>query len=485
MESKAVASSHFLSTKAGEDILRSGGNAYDATVATSAALTVVQPHLNGLGGDFFGIVDDGGVRAVNGNGYAAELATVEFFRSKGMTEIPKRGPLASFTVPGLVASWAVLAENCTMPLEKLLAPAISYAKEGFRVTPSIAHSISLSKGMDSDWEGIYRGISSGGTLYQKQLGRSLEAVAADCGHSFYHGEIARRIEEDMVRKGGLIRFSDMDAYEAVVTSPLRVKYRGYDVYTNPPSSQGATALMWLNMLERTDLASMSKADYYRSILETMKVAYAYRARYITDPARVHFDEKMLEPGYEYGTIQPVSGSAPSLSDTTAFSVYDGEVGISAIQSNYMGFGSGHNIAGTGINMNNRGVYFTLDADHHNALAPRKKTFHTLMATLAKGPRTIYTGSMGGDVQPQVNVQILCNMLDRGMGMQDAISAPRFAYPSSIYAGSEIYFERELGLGTGKDVDNNNSMMGHAQGILVSDVFEKGTDPRGDGLIRYD
>ncbi len=485
MNKFAAASSHFLSTKAGKDVLEAGGNAYDAAIAVSAALTVVQPHLNGLGGDFFAILDDGGITAINGNGFSAELATIDFFRSKGYSEIPKRGNLASFTVPGLVSSWSLLSKNTSMPLKRLLQPAIRYAREGFSVTPAIARAAELTNGCDGDWNRIYKPVSGGGILHQTELGGTLEVVAEDNGHSFYHGEIARRIEKDMINKGGLIRFTDMDSYEASVVKPLQVHYRGYNLYTNPPSSQGAAALIWLNMLNRYPLASMAKEEYYSALLSTMWTAYAYRAKCIADPHWLAFDEALLASDYKYEDPPAGERAGVSLSDTTAFSVYDGSIGISAIQSNYMGFGSGHNIAGTGINMNNRGVYFTLDGSHHNALSPRKKTFHTLMATLAKGDQTIYTSSMGGDVQPQINVQVLCNVIDRGMGMQSAIAEPRFGYPASIYGSSEVFYERDLKLGVGREVDNLNSMMGHAQGILVNSDVETGTDPRGDGLITYD
>lgn len=485
MKEHSVASSHSLSTRAGMKMLELGGNAYDAAIATSAALTVVQPHLNGLGGDFFAIVDDSEISAINGNGYAAALATIDYYESHGFAEIPKRGHLASFSVPGLVASWTVLMNNASLPLTKLLEPAIRYATDGFRATPAIERSIMITRDTDADWDRIYRGMGGDGILRQQELGKTLEAVASDQGYSFYHGDIARAIESDMVRKGGLMRFSDLDGYQPVISRPLSVRYRGFDVYTNPPSSQGATALMWLNILNRHDLSSMDKLEYYSQILAAMKTAYSYRARYITDPGWLPFRDELLSPDYSYEDAKEPAGGGISHSDTTAFSVFDGEIGISAIQSNYMGFGSGHNIGGTGINMNNRGVYFTLDREHHNALAPGKKTMHTLMATLAKGEKTIYTSSMGGDVQPQINVQVLCNLLDRGYGMQKAISEPRFAYPASIYGDSDILYERDLGLHTGKPVDNLNSLMGHAQGILVGDTVETGIDPRGDGLIKYE
>ena len=480
----SVAANHPLATRAGLEILERGGNVYDAALAVSASLGVVQPHLNGLGGDLFAVVDDGGVRSVNGSGYAAELATADFFSSRGLSSIPKRGPLSSFVVPGMVSAWKLLSEQCTMDMPDLFRRAIQYATEGFRVQNSLFNSISLTKSDDSDWGKIYHDISKGGTIYQKELGNTLDLVSRDEGHSFYHGALAKSIEADMLAKGGLIRFSDMDGYEAKWVDPISTTYRGRTVYTTPPNSQGATLLFWMNMLSRHSLSSMEKNDYYGTLLSAMNIAYHYRSRFIGDPEYVILPPHLLSPEYHYVAEDASRARADSLSDTTAFSVYDGNAGISAIQSNYMGFGSGHTIQGTGINMNNRGSYFALDSSHHNHVAPHKKTFHTLMATVCKGPENLYLSSMGGDVQPQTNIQIISRILDRGEDIQHAIAAPRFCYPASIYSSSTLYAEKSLGLKLAEPVDDNNSMMGHAQGILVSDTVTPGFDPRGDAFEKY-
>ncbi len=479
-----VAANHPLATMAGLEVLEKGGNAYDAALAVSAALVVVQPHLNGLGGDFFAVVDDGSRRSINGSGYAAELATVDYFSSRGLSSIPKKGPLSSFVVPGMVSAWNLLSEQSTMDMPLLFSRAISYAKRGFRVQNSLHKSIGLTNSDDADWARIYKGVNSGGTIYQTDLGSTLETVSKDGGHSFYHGALAKAIEEDMREKGGLIRFQDMDSYGAKWLNPVSTTYRGHTVYTTPPNSQGATLLFWMNMLSRISLSSMEMEEYYDNIISAMYRAYHYRSKYIGDPESVNLPAGMLSPSYNYAMESAGSPKTDSISDTTAFSVYDGTAGISAIQSNYMGFGSGHTIHGTGINMNNRGAYFSLDRSHHNHVAPHKKTFHTLMATICKGPATLYLSSMGGDVQPQTNIQIISRIMDLGEGLQHAISAPRFCYPASIYSGSTLYAERSLGLKNAEAVDDNNSMMGHAQGILVSSGVTPGFDPRGDAFEKY-
>jgi gamma-glutamyltranspeptidase len=469
----AVAAAHPLAMRAGEQMLAEGGNLYDAAIATSAALTVVQPHLNGLGSDLFALVDEGKPFSINASGYAAALADIDFFVKSGYTQIPDRGPLSSFMVPGMVSAWSIMAERATMPLRHLLEPAINYAEQGFRPSDALRNAAIRMRGADRDWNSIYGNM--GDVLYQRDLAKTLRSICSDNGHSFYHGEIARAIERDMISKGGLLRFSDLDGYTATIESPLSTNYRGYTFYTNPPNSQGATALYWLRRLDGADMT-----DYYRALISSMYVAYRWRARRIADPRYLNFSETFLDEIYE----ETAPRKYVSQSDTTAFSVFDGENGMSVIQSNYKGFGSGHTVAGTGINLNDRGSYFTLDASHHNSLAPGKKTFHTLMTIFAKGPERIYLGTMGGDVQPQVNVQIICNVIDRGMGIQQAVDAPRFANPASIYSSSDLYAEEGLELSGAKSLRRYDSLFGHAHSIYVGSEVLKGIDPRGDGLINY-
>jgi gamma-glutamyltranspeptidase len=479
----AVVSGHPLSTRVGKEILARGGNAFDATIGVSAALTVVQPHMNGLGSDFFAVVHDGRLRSINGSGWAADAASIDAFRARGLRAIPASGPLASFTIPGLVASWSLLAPECTLRFSELVAPAARIAREGFPATGGIAASArSTAARADADWNRVYAGLRPNEPLRQAGLGRTLESVARDGGEGFYRGAIARRIDRDMEKKGGLLRASDLSEFRAEWTEPLRLRYRGLEVATTPPNSQGATALVWLNRLSREPLGSLSEPEYVARLAETLPVAYAYRARYIGDPNRVRFPPELLDPGFRFEDPSAVPGPASfGAGDTTAFSVSDGRNGVSAIQSNYHGFGSGHAVGTTGINLNNRGSYFTLDPAHHNALAPRRRTFHTLMAVAAVGPnRRILLGSMGGDVQPQVNVQILTRVLDRGQPIAEAIRAPRFAYPATIYGPGEWFREEGVGLPAARPSDDRDRF-GHAHAIDEGRTTSIGIDPRGDGL----
>ena len=479
----AVATAHPIATAIGEELLQEGGNAYDAALAVSAALPVVLPQANGLGSDLFAVIRDQSVETLNASGPAADLATPERFEEAGFSQIPHRGPMASFTVPGMVAGWSFFAERATLGWPRLLAPAIRWARQGVPVTRLLATAIRGMPWADSDWLATYRSGPLPQTLRQPDLARTLEKVAADGGHGFYHGELARTIEEDMTRKGGLLRFGDLDRYQPTRPAPLRMGYRGHEVFTTPPNSQGATALYWLARLVRRDLGAMTAPDYVASLIDTMYPAYEFRARYIGDPER-----QPLPDGWIEANAAPTGrGAGPRASrsgrDTTAFSVFDGRVGLSVIQSNYEGFGSGHTVAGTGINLNDRGAYFTLDRGHPNVVAPRKKPFHTLMATVATGPSLILLGSMGGDVQPQVHTQVLTRLIDRAEGIQAAIAAPRFAYPATIYGTASLTAEAGVPIDPRPPPPASPGEVGHCQGITVGSTVEVGIDPRGEGLLR--
>lgn len=478
----AVASAHPLSTAAGLDLLNAGGNAYDAVLAVSAVLPVVQPHMNGLGSDFFAVVHDGRSVAINSSGPAAGRASPDLFRRRRLQRIPSRGPLSALTVPGLVSAWPFFAARSRLRWKEILAPAIRWASRGFLASANLARSCRWIAWGDPDLRATYGSVREGHLLRQPRMARTLASIAADEGYGFYHGQLARSICRDLSEKGGLLEPSDFDAVRPSVERPLRVRYRRYVVETNPPPSQGATALIWLNLLARRDLSSATEGEFVRTLERTMRVAYRYRARYIGDPHYLAFPKSLLRPGATYGWPKRPASRSPGASDTTAFSVYDGEVGISAIQSNYLGFGSGISIRGTGINLNNRGSYFSLDPDHPNVLAPGKRTFHTLMATVVSGPRTVLFGSMGGDIQPQVTVQVLTRHLDRGRSMADAIRAPRFAYPATIYGSAALFREADLPLPEARVLLRNPSAFGHAQGISIGEGVEVGVDPRGDGIL---
>jgi gamma-glutamyltranspeptidase/glutathione hydrolase len=472
-----VATSHPLSTMAGMEAMEKGGNAYDAMLASSSALVVVQPQFNGLGGDLFATIKDDQYYCINASGYAPAAASIDFYSRNGYKEIPKHGPLSSFSIPGLVSAWKIAAEKSTMGIDENFKRAIQFARDGFEPSKKLVKAINNFNYGDEDFNKIYKNTDT--LLVQKELGNTLETLVKEGLDSFYNGSIADKIEMDMKEKNGLITKKDLAGYNASIVEPVKVKYRDYTVYTNPPVSQGLTASVWLRDLNAYDLAGMEHQEYYDTLIKTMYNAYNIRRQYVYDGVKLPESIDDLKPD----TSNPGNGKS-NISDTTAYSIFDGKIEISAIQSNYMGFGSGHSIKGTGINMNNRGSYFSLDSENKNSLKPGKKTFHTLMSILASGKKDIILGSMGGDVQPQINVQILSRIIDLGSGMADAIAYPRFAYPASIYGDSKVYYESTLRLNHYEPVEDLNGMMGHAQGILIDSDSEAGFDPRGDGLLLY-
>ena len=513
-----VASSHQLASFWGAKTLSDGGNVVDAAIATSAMLCVTQNNMCGLGGDLFSIVKFGGkIYYLNGSGRASENATIKFYREeKKLGKIPERGPLAAPTVPGIVHAWGELHSKFgTIELKKLLEPAIFYAESGVPLTVNYVDSIRAAipfLGGFSGWAEIFLpngSVPAPGTLFkQKDLASSLKSIANEGVQTFYSGELAERIVKGVSEQGGLFTGSDFSKHTSTWADPLKTEYRGTTVYETAPNSQAATALLWLNMLEEYDLSKyrMDSPELFEIFLDTCLKSYAERAKHIADPAYHELPKEFTSKdfaskvarsskGFESLRPNPTGGSG----DTTYFTVgnSDGDC-LSVIQSNFMGFGSGLVPKGTGLVLHNRGCYFTLDEKHHNALNPGKRTFHTLCASLGEtqSGRTKFTiGTMGGDVQPQVHVQLMTKVLDFGMDLQAAIDAPRFIVPFSIYESpSKVYFEpgmetlvpaaRKIVETAGLSFelfDTRSSLTGHAQAILFGEgTLQGAADPRGDG-----
>ncbi|MCL5069016.1 MAG: gamma-glutamyltransferase family protein [Thaumarchaeota archaeon] len=512
-----VASSHQLASFWGAKTLSDGGNVVDAAIATSAMLCVTQNNMCGLGGDLFSLVKFGGkIFYLNGSGRASENATIKFYREeKKLEKIPECGPLAAPTVPGIVHAWGELHSKFgSIELEKLLAPAIFYAESGVPLTVNYSESIRASAPVlrqFAGWSEIFLPNGSapppGALFKQRDLASSLKAIAKEGVQTFYSGDLADRIVKGASEQGGLFTSSDFSKHTSTWSEPLKTDYRGTMVYETAPNSQAATVLLWLNMLEEYNLTKyrMDSAELFEIFLDTCLKSYAERAKHITDPAYHELPKEFTSKEFaakvnstkifESFAPNPPGGSG----DTTYFTVgnSDGDC-ASVIQSNFMGFGSGLVPKGTGIVLHNRGCYFTLDEDHHNALKPGKRTFHTLCASLGEtgSGRTKFTlGSMGGDIQPQVHVQLMTKILDFGMDLQAAIDAPRFIIPFSIYERpSKVFLEPGMGTpvpamskiaekaGLSLELfDTLSSLTGHAQAILFREGTLRGAaDPRGDG-----
>ena len=507
-----VSSSHELASFSGARCLQDGGNVVEAALTTSAVLSVVQNNMCGLGGDMFALVKmNDRVSELNSSGRAGELATIELYEKRGFQSIPSRGPLGANTVPGMVRGWGNLHKRyCTKELEELLSPAIAHAEIGFPITEKYVRSISESVselGQFENWRKIFlpqgHVPEPGYNLRQKDLAASLKAIATSGTDEYYEGELSKLIVNGIAEQGGILSQEDLRDHESPWNeAPLSTDYRGVRIYETSPNSQAATVLLWLNMLETFDLPKLGleSEKFLDILLDTCLRSYSERATSIADPKYHPLPPEFTSKKYaeevlskEDIGLNSVSKSSDGLGgDTTYFAVADSEGNaVSVIQSNYMGFGSGLVPRGTGIVLHDRGCYFSLDRSHHNALAPKKRTFHTLCASLGErdGETLFAIGSMGGDVQPQIHVQLMTKVLDFGVDLQRAIDEPRWIIPMTIYdRPSVIYLEQPSmktlesrnGLRT-LSLNGVSSLCGHAQAVYRTSTGLFGAaDPRGDG-----
>ena len=519
-----VASSHPLASLSGLRVLMDGGNAFDAAIATNATLNVTQPHVCGIGGDAFYLLYSrrkGRVESINASGRSSHNASIDFFNDKGLTDIPSRGILAAINVPGCVAGWFELHNRYgSYPIARLLRDAIEYAEKGFPISHQLSGSISNAFRLfqkETEWRRVYTPNGSapkpGSVLVQPDLAWSLRLIAEKGRSAFYEGEIASRIVNSMKGHGGIIDSEDLSACSADWEEPISSEYRGFRIYETAPNSQAITALFAFNLLKKFDLPriSNSSAEYFQIMLESCKIAYEYRDRYLTDPndmkistselfqlasSEKEFSRVRQKIGNSSQEVLPLSDNSKEDGDTTYYCVADEEGNcVSSIQSLYFGFGSGFIPERTGIVLQNRGSYFSLDENHHNVLRPRKRTFHTLCASLTTSNDEPYLlfGSMGGDVQPQIHQQVISSILDYATDIQQAIEDPRWAMTGTIYdrrksISLESRFDADLVTqlkNLGYEITMEDELWpttGHAQGIILSKerVLLGGADPRGDG-----
>lgn len=377
----AVASPHHAATRAGADVLAAGGNAVDAAVATNAMLAVVYPHMCGLGGDLFLLYHsaaDRRVRCLNGSGPAPRLATRDAFRERGLTAIPPRGPLP-VTVPGAVGAWQEALERFgRRPLSELLAPAAQAAHEGVEVSAGLAASLQDNRDelaadpllRERFLDGTGRPLAVGATLHQPEVAGTLRRLIDHGARDFYGGVIAERIDAACRTADGFLRRDDLAGYAPRWVEPLRVPYRGLEVVTPPPNSQGITALMMLNILTVLDASRHppGSADHIEALIAAKHVAFAARDRYVTDPDFLEAPVKrLLSLDHARQALSAPPGPVRSSGgDTVYICTADGEGNAcSLIQSLFYGFGSGFVAGESGVLLQNRGHYFSLEDDHPN------------------------------------------------------------------------------------------------------------------------
>jgi gamma-glutamyltranspeptidase/glutathione hydrolase len=462
-----VATSQPLASQVGLDILKRGGNAVDAAIAMAAVLSVTEPMMTGIGGDAFMLVysaKTGKLEGLNASGRAPRALTLEHFKAKNLSAIPTTG-MEAVTVPGAFDGWVTLLErHGTMKLADLLAPAIAYAENGFPLMEKAAEDWAaevprLKQTPVTAGTFIVQNPSPkpGEIVVLKNLAQTYRTLAAGGRDAFYRGPIGRAIVEYCQKNGGFLTMEDLNAQKSEWVEPISTTYRGHTLYEIPPNGQGLTALLALNMLEGVDVQAMRHQPdaYYHTMIETMKVAFADRNRYIADPAFAPTPvAALLSKDYaakRRGLIDPAkamdapaAGEVPSVGkDTTYLTVVDKDRNaVSFINSIFFAFGSGVVAGETGVILQNRGAGFSLDPNHPNRLEPGKRPFHTIIPAMVfkDGKLWMSFGVMGGDIQPQGHVQVLVNMIDRGMNLQQAIDAPRTRYIN----GRNVMLEESLG-----------------------------------------
>ena len=463
-----VAASQPLAARAGVQVLERGGNAVDAAIAANAVMGVVEPAMNGIGGDLFVIFYEaktGKLHGLNSGGWAPTGLTPELLKSKGFKQMPQRG-IYSVTVPGAVAGWdALRAKFGALPMRDLLAPAIFYADQGFPVTEVIAKSwASEVKTLSAEPNAAHTYLIDGkvpqaGQMFRnRDLAGSLRLIASQGARGFYEGKTAEAILAISREKGGTMTAADLKQFAPAWIDPISTTYRGWTVYELPPNTQGIAALMMLNLMERFPLGEYGfhSPRALHAMIEAKKLAYADMLRYVGDPSftrvpvpamlgKDHAAQRaaLIDPRKAACSVQPSEFPGLTTSngaDTIYLSVVDRDGNIvSLIQSLYSGFGSGVVPTGAGFMLHNRGGGFTLQEGHPNVVAPRKRPFHTIIpAFMQKGDVRIGFGIMGGFNQAQAHAQFVANIADYGMTIQEALEAGRFRKGS--FAGCDVDVE---------------------------------------------
>lgn len=472
-----VATSQVLASQAGAEILARGGSAVDAAIAANATLGVMEPDMNGMGGDLFAIFWDaksGKLYGINASGWAPKALTIDYLKKKGATKMPPAG-IDSVTVPGAVEGWHKLHERFgLLPWKDLFTPAIFYAENGFAVQELIG----------SDWQGSAPKLkqdsesrrvflmndqapSMGQIFKNPDLAKALRLIATSGPQAFYSGQIAQAILATEHEFGGAMAADDLKEFSGEWVEPISTTYRGWTVYELPPNGQGMAALEMLNIMEQFQPAKsgpVSTEEVHKRI-EAMKLAYADLARYNADPRFAKVPVKgLLSKDYAKQRSQlidphkancnPQAGTPPS-SDTTYLTAVDRQGNIvSLIQSNFSSFGSGITVRGMGFVLQNRGALFMLDPAQPDALAPRKRPFHTIIpAFMEHGDDHIGFGIMGGANQPLAHAQFVSDVVDYGMNLQAAMETARFTVRSNFDLGCQILIEDRVPADTRQQLTN--------------------------------
>ena len=514
---------HALASQSAVSILREGGNAVEAMIAAAATIAVAYPHMNSIGGDGFWLILRPGMEPVGieACGVAAQSATLESYRARGLTSVPVRGPLAANTVAGTVSGWD-LAHRWSeqvlggrLPVTRLLEDSIRYARDGVTVTASQERATATHCGALQTIAGFAdthlpggRALPAGAIFKQPRLAATLERLARAGLEDFYRGELACSLARDLQQLGSPVSLADLEQYRARLRTPLSLQHSLGTIYNMPPPTQGLVSLLILGQLDRILSKDMDPvgAEFVHTCVEATKLAFEIRDAYVTDPDYMSRDpSSLLTPDALDAMAGRVSlqkaatwrtGTSPG--DTVWLGACDGQgVAVSFNQSIYHEFGSGVVLSGSGINWQNRGCSFSLNPDAPNSLRPGRRPFHTLNPAAARftDGRTWVYGSMGGDGQPQFQAAIFARMATFGNAVQAAIDAPRWLLGRTWGQASETLklesrfpeqtFEALAQLG--HDVERmsaHDETLGHAGAIVryPDGTLEGGSDPRSDGAV---
>ncbi len=475
-ENGMVATSHPLATQIGIDILKNGGNAIDAAIAANAAIGLMEPTGNGIGGDLFAIIwveKDKKLYGLNASGRSPKNLTLDYFKNKSFSEIPAYGPLP-VSVPGCVDGWFEMHEKFgSIAMHEILSPAIEYADNGFPVTELVSYYMQkASKNFDKfpNFKETFHINGStpkkGQIFHNKDLANTLRIIAKKGRKGFYEGEIAKVMSDFIIEQGGFLSYDDLKNHKSEWIDPISTNYRGFDVWELPPNGQGIAALQILNLLEAYDIKSMGfgSAEYIHHFTEAKKIAFADRAKYYADMdfnkipvdyliSKEYSDLRRAEIDSNKAALKVIAGEIEN-GDTIYLTTSDKDGNmVSLIQSNYRGMGSGMVPPGLGFMLQDRGELFSLEEGHFNVYEPEKRPFHTIIPAFITKDNKPYVsfGLMGGAMQPQGHAQIVINLIDFGMNLQEAGDAPRMRHLSNQQpTGGNMLNGGELSLESGFD-----------------------------------
>lgn len=505
----AVATSQPQAALAGMEMMLAGGNAVDAALAVAIALTVLEPTSNGIGSDAFALVHDG-TRLHGLSAHGESPAGLDYATFAAGGKVPTRGWLP-VTVPGAPSAWRALHDKFgKLPFERLFEPAIRYAQEGFAVTPETARNWARAEAayapLQEAWNAEFKRVflpagkapKAGERWHSPRHAQTLREIAQTGAESFYRGKLADQIADFAAATGGFLTRADLAGHKAEWVEPISVRYRGLEVHEIPPSTQGVAALIALKILEGFDLARYPRdsVESFHLQIEAIKLAFGDVQRYVADPRFMTVSPSdLLNPDYLAqrrrlisDSALPVQAGAPK-GGTVYLCAADGELQVSFIQSNYMGFGSGVVVEGTGISLQNRGACFGLEPGHPNQYAPSKKPFHTIIpGFLTRDGKPLGPfGVMGGHMQPQGHLQVVVGLEDYGLNPQAALDAPRWQWLSGtqveLEPGVPAHLVQEL-LGRGHAVSLQPEWAAFGRGEIIlrsGGAFLAATEPRTDGM----